>query len=174
MVWVCAGCSVRARSATVHQYTENLRRAKVAPTFEAPALFFLDIDSLIRNMKKGGRAHTTMTRNIHIAACVLLALAYLVTSSALTVSSFFPLFMGKGTAEVVPYAGKTKDVPRPVFVQRRHMPLVKLLSVPALVACTTAIPLPDTQRPVLIRLDADDIPTLPDRSPFTGRSPPLS
>lgn len=115
-----------------------------------------------------------MKRILHSATVIVLALVYVLTSVSLTLAAIVPVIMGSGPATVSAFEGRSRDIPRPVFVQRRHVPLIKVVSL------SPVIPLPvDYEDPPVAWeiLKAVPAPTLTD--PFvagliTGRSPPVA
>ncbi len=113
-----------------------------------------------------------MNTALHRQAVVLLLLVYGTTGSALAVSSLLPIIQGKGPEEVAACKGTTKEPPCPTFVQHRHIPMVKLASLPSSVAVETRGHVPDFRIVHVFLSDADTLPSSPPRTSRSGRSPP--
>ena len=109
---------------------------------------------------------------IHIIAFVLLVIAYVTTSSALALSYITPLITGTGTPALTAYDGQNTELPRPVFVQRRHAPLVKLLELSPAVPKTVLFHEPKSIAEVFPRTIICALPQAPPFFRQYGRSPP--
>ena len=109
---------------------------------------------------------------LRTAALSLLLLAYVTTSSVLALSYLGPLVTGGGTVAVASCDGRKADLPRTSFVQRRHMPLVKLLTLSPAVPSVTSCGKPDVDVLSLQHGEAQGLPTDPLLCGHQGRSPP--
>ncbi|MCC6396116.1 MAG: hypothetical protein IT282_03785 [Bacteroidetes bacterium] len=109
---------------------------------------------------------------IHIVAFVLLVIIYVATSSALAFSFITPLITGTGAPTLAAHDGKSTELPRPVFVQRRHTPLVKLVVFSPAVPKTDTFCVSRNIVEVIPRTDMCALPKAPPRFRQHGRSPP--
>lgn len=113
-----------------------------------------------------------MRHALRTAAVSLLLLAYVTTSSVLALSFLARLVTGGGTVAIASCDGRKPDLPRTSFVQRRHMPLVKHLSLSPVVPSVTSCARPDVDVLSLQRAEAQGLPTAPLLCGHQGRSPP--
>lgn len=114
----------------------------------------------------------TMRHALHTAALSLLLLAYVTTSSVLALSFLASMVTGGGTVAVASCDGRKPDLPRTSFVQRRHMPLVKHLTLSPVVPSIASCGKPDVDAFSLQHAEAQGLPTAPLLCGHQGRSPP--
>jgi len=105
----------------------------------------------------------------------VLASIYLAVACATTLSLVVPLYSGKGPAEFVARTCHTKDSPpQKTFVQRRHIPLVKQLTIPVETACPVEFP-NDNQEPSFVHQYTHSVSSLTYySSSLRDRAPPVA
>lgn len=108
---------------------------------------------------------------LRIASALLLCLIYLSAYSALTVRQAWTIIRGTGKAQVQPHTGGTKEFPRPIWVQRRHISLVKEFSPPAPPPARMQ-PRPSPGRVAPAIVDPDPPLSPPHLHPAPERAPP--
>jgi hypothetical protein len=77
---------------------------------------------------------------IRYISFLVLTIVYLAASSSTMVSQITPTYTGSGPAGFATDTGQAKDVPKKVIVQRRHIPLVKPLTIPVETGCFAEFP----------------------------------
>jgi hypothetical protein len=105
-------------------------------------------------------------------ALVLLGLFYLTTACAVTVAVITEGIPSSGAKAIVADTGATKEIPPKRIEPRRHMPMVKQISVPLAIVRTVEFPLLLNEWETVA-----DSPALPnhshnEHSPNGNRAPP--
>ena len=113
-----------------------------------------------------------MRTRTHTALIGLLIAAYLATWSAAVLQAIaFPV-CGAGPAKIAASGRPTGEKPRVSIVQRRHMPLVKVVTIPALLPSDDRF---QSTRPWCygnVRIHQDALSSPPDHAVARDRAPP--
>jgi hypothetical protein len=81
-----------------------------------------------------------MMKSLQNTISVIVAASYLVVATSAVVEIIRPSYTSAGPAAIAMHGGKTNELPVVSFTQRRHVPLVKPLVVPADHECPLEYP----------------------------------
>jgi hypothetical protein len=112
--------------------------------------------------------------SVRSIAFALLAFAYVATTSAGTIGVVCSTFSGRGPTAFARHSGKTKDFPRISPVQRKHLPLVKSVNVPADDVWVSEFPTRTDFVTIIARYEQRASLPLSIFASLRDRSPPLS